>query len=60
MAFLAPLFLTLATLVGVPLAVALHPWPRWREALIVATRAAVQASAIARSITAMRASLPTS
>ncbi|WP_431287990.1 glycine betaine ABC transporter substrate-binding protein [Roseateles chitinivorans] len=24
----------LATLVGVPLAVALHPWPRWREALL--------------------------
>lgn len=26
----------LATLVGVPLAVALHPWPRWREALLAA------------------------
>jgi osmoprotectant transport system permease protein len=24
----------LATLVGVPLAVALHPWPRWRESLL--------------------------
>ncbi|ANH70754.1 hypothetical protein ABE85_20080 [Mitsuaria sp. 7] len=24
----------LATLIGVPLAVALHPWPRWREALL--------------------------
>lgn len=24
----------LAALVGVPLAVALHPWPRWREALL--------------------------
>ena len=26
----------LAALVGVPLAVALHPWPRWREALLAA------------------------
>lgn len=26
----------LATLVGVPLAVALHPWPRWRETLLAA------------------------
>lgn len=26
----------LAALIGVPLAVALHPWPRWREALLAA------------------------